>query len=76
MFRRVQGIPRAPPTGYPTATTNVTSAHHNIHTSTQYVIVTDRGLGFQVSYGPGPCSRKTERAKRARSSCCTDQVRN
>ena len=41
-----------------------------------YVIVTDRGLGFQVSYGPGPCSRKTERAKRAWSSCCTDQVRN
>ena len=41
-----------------------------------YVIVTDRGFGFQVSYGPGPCSRKTERAKRARSSCCTDQVRN
>ena len=41
-----------------------------------HVIVTDRGLGFQVSYGPGPCSRKTERAKRARSSCCTDQVRN
>ena len=41
-----------------------------------YVIVTDRGLGFQVSYGPGPCSRKTERAKRARSSCCTDHVRN
>ena len=36
MFPRVQGIPRAPPTGYPTATTNVTSAHHNIHTSTQY----------------------------------------
>ena len=35
-----------------------------------------RPLGFQVSYGPGPCSRKTERAKRARSSCCTDQVRN
>ena len=28
-----------------------------------YVIVTDLGLGFQVSYGPGPCSRKTERAK-------------
>ena len=42
----------------------------------KYVIVTDRGLGFQVSYGPGPCSRKTERAKRARSSCCADQVRN
>ena len=40
------------------------------------VIVTDRGLGLQVSYGPGPCSRKTERAKRARSSCDTDQVRN
>ena len=42
----------------------------------KYIIVTDRGLGFQVSYGPSPCSRKTERAKRARSSCCTDQVRN